>query len=66
MYEKQLSPSVWLCKTLTKKFHKRHYVKLDRDTVFNSDCGILCDCGHWTFGDDNFHKVIKRDYREIF
>ena len=66
MFEKELLPVVWLCKSLSKKFNKRYFVRINEKTVFNGDCGILCDCGHWTFGDDNFHKPIKKDYREVY
>lgn len=66
MCGKELLPIVWLCKILTKRFSKRHFVKVSDEAVFNGDCGVLCDCGRWTFGDDNYHKPIKREYREIF
>ena len=66
MYKKEILLIVWLCKTLTKKFNKKYFVKINDNTVFNSDCGVLCDCGHWTFGDDNYHKPIRKEYRDIY
>ena len=66
MCEKQNLPIIWLCKTLTKKFNKKHYVKVSKEAVFNSNCGMLCDCGHWTFGDDHYHIPIQKDFREVY
>jgi len=57
---------VWLCKLLTKKFHHKYFVKVAENSVYNVDDGWLCDCGHWTSGDDNFHVSIKKEKRDFF
>ena len=66
MYQVELLPVIWICKTLSKKFNKKYFVKVYNDAVFNGDCGMVCDCGHWTFGDDQYHIPIKKDFREVY
>ena len=56
----------WLCKTLTKKFHKRYFINVDKIAVYNSDNGWLCDCGLWTTGDDRYHVPIEKDKRIVY
>jgi hypothetical protein len=41
-------------------------VKSNFDSVYNQDNGWLCDCGHWTTGDDNYHIPIEKAEREIY
>jgi len=66
MFEKKLCVVVWLCKTLTKKNHNQYIMIVSSDAVFNKDYGMICDCGHWTFGEDSFHVPIRKDYRDVY
>jgi hypothetical protein len=66
MFEQKQFIVIWLCKTLTKKFSKQYFVKVYPEAVFNNDYGMLCDCGHWTFGQDSFHVPIRKDNREVY
>ena len=56
---------VWLCKTLTKKLKKKYFVKVDKDAVCDYDNHWICDCGHWTTGDDNYHVAIEQGLRSV-
>jgi len=66
MFQQEIVVVVWLCKTLTKRFHKPYYVVVSDDAIFNPDSGMLCDCGHWTFGDDLYHVPIRKDTKDVF
>jgi hypothetical protein len=66
MLQSKMVVVAWLCKTMTKKTHYDCFVVCSDDSVYNSDYGMICDCGHWTFGDDDFHVPIRRDYREAY
>jgi hypothetical protein len=66
MYHKDIVNVVWLCKILTKKFHKKYFVKVYKNAVCSCSNGWLCDCGHWTSGDDSYHVPIHRGEREVY
>lgn len=57
---------VWLCKILTKRNHKKYFVKVDKKSVYSLDNGWLCDCGHWTNGEDGYHVPIERGNRAVY
>ncbi|MCJ7570320.1 MAG: hypothetical protein MUO82_00360 [Candidatus Thermoplasmatota archaeon] len=56
---------VWLCKTLTKQTRKKYYVVVNENAVYNSVNGWICDCGHWTSGEDVYHIPIDKSKREV-
>ena len=53
-----------MCKTLSKKTNKRFFVNVDPCAVYDMDNHWICDCGHWTTEDDDFHISIKQGLRQ--
>ena len=49
-------------KKLNKICLKSWVVSVSKDALINSNYGWYCDCGRWTFGDNNYHVPVgKRD-----
>ena len=57
---------VWLCKILTKKLGRKHFFEADDEAVYDSASGWICDCGHWTTGEDSYHIPVSKAKRFIY
>ena len=42
---------------------KRYFVSVDCNTIYDLDNHWICDCGHWTTGEDNYHIPIQQGLR---
>lgn len=62
----KLVNTVWLCKTLTKGSIKRYFVSVSEEAVYDPKNGWICDCGHWTNGNDEYHIPISKGRRAVF
>jgi hypothetical protein len=51
---------------MTKRNHKKHFCKVSKEAVYSALNGWLCDCGHWTNGEDNYHIPIEKGQRFVY
>ena len=41
-------------------YHHIWNVSVSKDAIVSPEFGWICDCGRWTFGDDEFHVSVLR------
>jgi hypothetical protein len=51
---------------LTKQNSKRYFVSFDENAIYDPEKGWICDCGHWTNGNDEYHIPIAKGRRAVF
>jgi hypothetical protein len=62
----KLVNTVWVCKTLAKSSVNKYFVYVSEDAVYDFKNGWICDCGHWTTGNDEYHIPIAKGRRAVF
>jgi hypothetical protein len=58
----------WRCTAPKSRGFEGRFNKIiscSNEAVMNGGYGWICDCGRWTFGDDEYHKPLKWGTRNI-
>jgi len=45
------------------RFNRKIFCK--NEAIYNNEFGWICDCGRWTKGDDDYHKPLRKGFREV-